>query len=51
MLRRFYHVPALLREHPGNRALILQSPAGKTLVWLVNDPIPKGRYCLLGVIE
>lgn len=50
-MRNFQPVSRWRREHPGVRALILQTPYGYQIILKAGEPTPVGRFCLLGVIE
>jgi hypothetical protein len=50
-MRNFQPVSRWRREHPGVRALLLENAFGHKLLLRASDPLPVGRYALLGVIE
>ena len=50
MLREFYSVSEILAQYPGHKALIIQSPAGETLLLKPQDKIPEGKWCLIGTV-
>lgn len=51
MSRKFFYVSEIWKIHPSAKALILLSPAGDSLMVKANDPIPEGKWSLLGVWE
>lgn len=49
---RIYKLAATWRrEHPGVRALLLESATGEQLLLRHNAPLPPGRWALKGVIS
>lgn len=54
MSREYYSVSEILVQYPGHQALILQSPAGETLLLKLQDrtpeDYPEGKWCLLGTV-
>ena len=50
-MRNFQPVSRWRQEHPGVRALILQNPYGHQILLKSSDPLPVGRWVLLGIIE
>jgi hypothetical protein len=50
-MRNFRLVSYWRQEHPGVRALLLENAFGHKLLLRKEDPLPVGRYCLLGIIE
>lgn len=51
MSRKFFSAAELLKQHPGNRALILLSPAGESVLWKQDQPAPEGKWVVIGVIS
>lgn len=49
-MRKYKTAQDWLKENPGVRALILQTPAGPSTLYKVSN-LPNGRFALLGVIE
>ena len=49
-MRKFKTATDWLKENPGVKALILQTPQGKSKLYKVKD-LPLGKFSLLGVIE
>ncbi len=54
MSREFYSVSEILTQHPGHKALILQSAAGKMILLKLQDrtpeDYPEGKWCLIGTV-
>lgn len=51
MMRTYRFVATWRRMYPGVRALLLQTAQGKRILLRQEDPEPRGKYCLVGVIE
>jgi len=51
MNRKYFEVKELVKQHPYFRLYIFISATGRSFHWHISEPMPDGKFAMLGGIE